>query len=131
MRPGKPLIFGRMAGRPFLGMPGNPVSAAVCAILFLRGLMRRHAGLPPQPPVGHAVLEEPLSANGERQDYMRARLAQDGSGATTIRPSAGQDSSMFATFAAADALLIRPPRAPAAPAGETVPYLDLDRLCQG
>jgi molybdopterin molybdotransferase len=121
MRPGKPLMFGARGPCRVLGLPGNPVSAMVTALIFLRPLI---AAL-----LGEAVAERhmtaPLSAalppNGPRQVYMRARITADGA----VEAFAAQDSSLITRLAAADCLIIRPPHAPAAPAGETVPILPL------
>ncbi|MCB2054727.1 MAG: molybdopterin molybdotransferase MoeA [Geminicoccaceae bacterium] len=125
MRPGKPLIFGDLHGRPFLGLPGNPVSAAVCAIVFLRGALRRHLGLAPDLPTVRRPLAAAVPKNGERRDHMRG-FARGEEGA--VAPADAQDSSMFATFAAADVLIVRPPHAPALEAGEVVECIDLHRV---
>ncbi|WP_044560050.1 molybdopterin molybdotransferase MoeA, partial [Azospirillum sp. B4] len=129
MRPGKPLLFGRMGGTPLLGLPGNPVSSLVCAILFLVPVLRRLQGLAPaEPPRGRAVLANALPANDRRQDYLRATLmAGDG----TLPHAATfpqQDSSMLSRLAAADCLVIRPPHAPAADAGAVVDIIPLDGI---
>ncbi len=124
MRPGKPLIFGRIGATPILGLPGNPVSALVCAFIFLRPVMAKLLGKPEEPDrTVTAQLTAPLKANDHRQDYLRARLSQDGQGHTLATPFEKQDSSMLATLSHADGFIIRPPLAPAAPAGETVPVL--------
>ncbi len=124
MRPGKPLMFGRMAGVPVLGLPGNPVSCLVCAMLFLRPLIDVLLGMDPD---GGGAVRLPLAAavpaNDRRQDYLRARIVVDAAGATAVEPFGRQDSSMMARLAAADALVVRPPNAPAAPAGTPVPVL--------
>jgi molybdopterin molybdotransferase len=132
MRPGKPLIFGRLGTTPVLGLPGNPVSSAVCAILFLRGGMRRGLGLDPALPREQAVLARALPANDTREDYMRARYV-DGPDARPRRVEAAgrQDSSMFATFAKADALVVRPPHDAAREAGEAVEVIDLRTALAG
>jgi molybdopterin molybdotransferase len=125
MRPGKPLLFGRLGGTPVLGLPGNPVSALVCAAIFLRPALQRLLGRPAgaEPPV-HARLGEPLPANDRRQDYLRARLShQDGAAVATPFPV--QDSSMVSRLAWADCLIVRPPLAPALAAGERVEILML------
>lgn len=121
MRPGKPLIFGRIGEVPLLGLPGNPVSAAVCGIVFLRGALRCLLGLDPTLPSGTATLAEPLPGGGERQEYMRAE--RDGEGA--IRATGRQDSSMFAALTTADVLLVRPPRDGPLERGATVTIIDL------
>jgi molybdopterin molybdotransferase len=121
MRPGKPLIFGRIAGVPMLGLPGNPVSTLVCATIFLLPALERMQGLKAAVgPAPSAVLAKPLPANDRRQDYLRATLSYGGDGALTATPFDRQDSSMLATLAHADCLVVRPPLAPAAPAGSLV-----------
>lgn len=123
VRPGKPTWFGRLTdGRLVLGLPGNPASAFVCAELFLKPLVLALQGLSRPYSLDAARLAEPLPANGPREHWMRARLGPDG---VTAFPD--QDSSLVTVFAAADALLRRLPGAPAAPAGESVDILRLDR----
>ncbi len=126
MRPGKPLMFGRMGGALVLGLPGNPVSAFVCAILFLRPLIDAMLGLPAGPPAREpARLGADLGANGRREDYLRARLVRDSEGLPVAAPFARQDSSMLARFVEADALLVRAPHAPPASAGDLVEIIRL------
>ena len=120
MRPGKPLIHGRLGDMSVLGLPGNPTSATVCAILFLRPLLRAllgdaEAGADPSEP---ARLAFPAPANGERKDYQRATLAHNAEGNLLATPIASQDSSLSKELARADALLIREVGAPAAAAGD-------------
>lgn len=116
MRPGKPLMFGSLDVARVLGLPGNPVSSLVCAHLFLRPMVARLSGRTYVPDLRPAVLGAPMRANDHRQDFVRAFAAteQDGLVAT---PFNLQDSSMLTTLAAANALIVRPPGAPAAPAG--------------
>ena len=123
MRPGKPLLFGRIQGVPMFGLPGNPVSAGVCAILFVRAAIRALLGMDPSLPEVPAVLGEPLGANDRRQDYLRAHAAWRKDGRIEVRPAGKQDSSMLAVFARATCLIKRPPFAPALPAGATVPVV--------
>ncbi|MEM7021287.1 MAG: gephyrin-like molybdotransferase Glp [Pseudomonadota bacterium] len=125
MRPGKPLMFGRIRDIPMLGLPGNPVSAGVCAILFVRAAICRMLGLDPSPPERSAVLEEPLGANDRRQDYLRASAAWRPDGRLGVRAAAKQDSSMLATFATAQCLIKRLPFAEPAKAGDSVTVLPL------
>jgi molybdopterin molybdotransferase len=123
MRPGKPLMFGRVRGVPLLGLPGNPVSAGVCAALFVRAAICVLLGLDPAPPEVPAVLGAPLGANDRRQDYLRAQVEWQADGRLAATPAPRQDSSMLATFARADCLIKRPPHAPAVPAGTVVQVL--------
>ncbi len=120
MRPGKPLIHGRLGAMSVLGLPGNPTSSTVCAILFLRPLVRALLGDPAagEDPSEPARLAVALPANGERRDYLRATLAYDAEGRLLARPIAAQDSSLTKALARADALLVREIGAPAAAAGE-------------
>ncbi|HEY2480951.1 MAG TPA: gephyrin-like molybdotransferase Glp [Caulobacteraceae bacterium] len=129
VRPGKPTWFGVLGdGRPVLGLPGNPASAMVCAELFLRPLLSALQGTDPALPIIAARSALTLGANGEREAWMRARLAFGASGEITATPLTDQDSSLITVFAAADALLRRPPRAPAIAAGDPVEILPLRRL---
>jgi molybdopterin molybdotransferase len=126
MRPGKPLMFGRMGEIPLLGLPGNPVSSLVCALLYLRPAIDVMLGrTPAERPVETAVLGAALPANDWRRDYLRARLTLDPQGRRVATAFGRQDSSMFATLAQADCLIVRPPEAPPAPAGETVEIVPL------
>lgn len=117
MRPGRPLLAGRMRDTVVLGLPGNPVSAFVTALLFARPLVRHLGGDPhPWPRTQTAPLGEALPANDGRQDYLRAAHAADG----TVASLGRQDSSMLATLSRADCLIVRAPYAPAAAAGSLV-----------
>lgn len=124
MRPGKPLMAGRIGATAMLGLPGNPVSAMVCATLFMRPLIRAMQGLPPGPETGRAILSQPLPPEGDRQHYLRARLLH-GDGIPAIEAFADQDSARLWVLAQADALLVRPPGDPAREAGETVSFIPL------
>jgi molybdopterin molybdotransferase len=120
MRPGKPLIHGRLGDMPILGLPGNPAAAIVCALLFLVPLVRALCGDPTasEDRSEPALLGAPLPANGGREDFMRARLMRTDGGLPIATPFAQQDSSLLSVFAKADCLLIRAPHAPAALAGD-------------
>ncbi len=121
MRPGKPLLFGHFKQMPFMGLPGNPVSAMVCAILFLGPALAVLQGLPGSPPEAVAAhLNMAMRANDEREAYVRAVLQHGQSGLPTVSVLPTQDSAMVAALATANALIIRPPRAPAAEPGDTV-----------
>jgi molybdopterin molybdotransferase len=129
MRPGKPLIWGRLGRTPVLGLPGNPVSALVCGVVFLIPAIARLSGLPGDPPPTRRVVTAvPLPANDRRADHLRATLAEDADGRLRATPAAVQDSSMLATLARADALILRPPFAPALPAGAEVEAILLAEL---
>jgi molybdopterin molybdotransferase len=127
VRPGKPTFFGVLAdGRRFLGLPGNPASAFVCAELFLRPILAAWQGAPAGPATTTARLTAPLGANGPREHWMRARIAVD-DGVLGVTPYRDQDSSLITVFAGANALLRRPPDAPACAAGDGVEVLPLAR----
>ncbi|MBN9591373.1 MAG: molybdopterin molybdenumtransferase MoeA, partial [Alphaproteobacteria bacterium] len=122
MRPGKPLIFGHLGETPMLGLPGNPVSTFVCAILFVRSAIAAMLGTTIEQPLHKAKLERGLPQNDARQDYIRARtIMRDRM--LCVEPFAVQDSSMLSVFAAAGALIVRPPRAAALAAGEMADVL--------
>jgi molybdopterin molybdotransferase len=116
MRPGRPLMHGRLDAMQVLGVPGNPVSSYVCAFLFLVPLIRRLTGRGDLvPPTETATLGCDLPENDERADYLRATLS-NGGGGLVATPFPLQDSSMMAPLAKADCLLIREPYAPPAKA---------------
>ncbi len=126
MRPGKPLMFGKLGDMLFLGLPGNPVSAIVCAELFLKPLIRALLGDPAAETdrTESAILGCDLSPNDERQDYLRATLAAK-DGHVVVTPFPRQDSSLVALLAQAEALVIRTPFAPAVKAGSPCQFLRL------
>jgi molybdopterin molybdotransferase len=118
LRPGRPLMHGRLGAMEVLGLPGNPVSAFVCAVLFAVPLLRRLAGRRDLgPDTESAVLGCDLPANDERTDYMRAELSARPDGGLVATPYPVQDSSMLVPLANAGCLVIREPYAPAAAAG--------------
>lgn len=120
MRPGKPLMSGTLRGKPFLGLPGNPVSAMVCGHLFLIPMLRKLLGqVDVLPKTITATLETPVSANGPRAHYMRAVLS-DGPDGPVIAPASRQDSALLTVLALSNALLIRPVGDSARLEGETV-----------
>ena len=125
LRPGRPMMHGRLEGMQVLGVPGNPVSSYVCSFLFLVPLIRTLAG---RKDIAHlpenAWLGSDLPANDERADYLRATL-QPGPNGPLVTPLPAQDSSLMAPLAKADCLLIREPHAPAAPAGSDCVILKL------
>lgn len=124
MRPGKPLMYGRLGDTRCVGLPGNPVSSMVCAHLFLKPLVSALAGRPHDPQEIHARLGADMPQNDGRQDYVRARVSVvDGIAVATPFPV--QDSSMLRTLAQADAAIVRPPFAPEAKAGDACVLLPL------
>jgi molybdopterin molybdotransferase len=131
MRPGKPLMFGRIRGTPLLGLPGNAVSAGVCAVLFVRAVICVLLGLDPAPPMIPAVLGRALGPNDRREEYLRARWRWREDGRLEALPAAMQDSSMSAIFASADCLIRRAAFAPAMEAGTPVEVLPLGAFSVG
>jgi molybdopterin molybdotransferase len=126
MRPGKPMMHGRLGPMHIMGLPGNPVSAVVCAILFLVPLLRSLLG---RRDVRlrrmRARLAVPLHRNDLREDYLRATAAPGEDGYPRVTPFALQDSSMVSVLQQAQCLLVRMPNAPAAEAGEECEIIDL------
>jgi len=127
MRPGKPLMFGYIDSLPVLGLPGNPVSALVCALLFLRPAVRRMQADPaPFPKFEQAVLRMPMARNDSREDYVRAEISVGTDGLLTAMPFPKQDSAMLMTLARATGLIRRPAFAPPIEMGKTVEVLRFD-----
>jgi molybdopterin molybdotransferase len=126
MRPGKPLMFAYHGRRRALGLPGNPVSAIVCARVFLKPLLAALLGIEPAETGVQARLAEALPANDRRQDYLRAKLERAPDGTLTATAFALQDSSMQRTLAMADGLIVRPPFDPPQDEGAMVTVLPLD-----
>ena len=126
MRPGKPMMHGRLGAMRVIGLPGNPVSSYVCAYLFLVPLIRALSG---RATIHHtretALLGRDLGANDLREDYLRARLETRADGAVIATPVSHQDSSLLGNLSAAGALVIRPPFAPAAAKGSVCDMLRL------
>jgi molybdopterin molybdotransferase len=126
MRPGKPMMHGRLGAMRVIGLPGNPVSSYVCGYLFLVPLIRALLG---RDRIHHvretALLGRDLTANDQREDYLRARLEERADGAAIVTPVNHQDSSLLGNLAAARALVIRPPFAPAAAQGSPCEILRL------
>lgn len=129
LRPGKPLMQGRLGSMMVIGLPGNPVSAIVCGVLFVVPAIRALLGQPganadrSEP----ATLGRDLPANDARADYLRARIETAPDRVPVAHPENRQDSSMLSVLGRAEALLIRPPHAPAAAAGDPCRILRLDR----
>ena len=121
MRPGKPLMAGRMGDAAMIGLPGNPVSAMVCGHVFVAPVIRKMLGLGDTRAAPlRATLAQPLGENGPRTHYMRA-IVENGEVTAFDR----QDSSLLTVLSQANALMIRPPADPARPAGDTVDYIPL------
>lgn len=128
MRPGKPLMFGQIGSIPFLGLPGNPVSTFVCALLFMQPMLRKMLGQAMvQRPRLTVTLGSDLAANDQREDYLRASMVQE-AGKWVARPFAVQDSSMMTPVVTADCLIIRPPQAPPVKAGSAIEVMVLPSL---
>jgi molybdopterin molybdotransferase len=126
MRPGKPMMHGRRGAMRVLGLPGNPVSSYVCAILFMAPLIRALTGRTDIAwPLHDAVLGRDVPANDQREDYLRAALQEGSASLPVAIPVSHQDSSLLANLTRADVLLIRPPHAPAAAAGAPCKILRL------
>lgn len=125
MRPGKPLMAGRLGRSAMLGLPGNPVSAMVCAKLFMEPLLWAMQGLPAAHDLHRGQAGAGLPANGPRAHYMRARIATGDGDLPRIRPFDRQDSALLSELSEADALLVRPPHDPARNAGDPVAWLPL------
>lgn len=125
MRPGKPLMFGRLGAVPLLGLPGNPVSSMVCALIFLAPVLARMAGRDVTPPLESGRLGRALGANDRRQDYLRATLERTADGHFIATPFEKQDSSMLSRLAQADCLVVRPPFEAPKEAGDEVLFLRL------
>lgn len=126
LRPGKPLMFGARGEMRVLGLPGNPVSAYVCSLLFLVPLLNALQGAPAALPLVPARLGAELKANDHRRDYMRATLTFAPDGSRIATPLKSQDSAMLSALSAADGLLIRAPGAPVGKVGdpcEVLPFL--------
>ena len=124
MRPGKPLIFGRLADIPLIGLPGNPVSALVCAILFVQPAIGALLGGNTAVATRAARLIGALTANDNRQDYLRAEtFLKDGE--LWVRAFDVQDSSMLSALARSDALIVRPPLGPSVAEGARVEIIPL------
>jgi molybdopterin molybdotransferase len=123
MRPGKPLMVGRLGEMQVMGLPGNPISSLVCGLLFLEPLLCQLGHQRPRRRMAMARSSKALPPNDKRQDYVRARLVADGGEIPTVESFGKQDSSMMRIFSQSDCLIVRPPNAPAVEAGDTVPVL--------
>jgi molybdopterin molybdotransferase len=129
MRPGKPVIFGMIGEMPVLGMSGNPVSALVSALMFLRPAIKAMLGLPAKQPIfEQAVLGAAMPENHIREDYVRACIERGPDGKLIAVPFSTQDSAMLVTLSDADGLIRRRPHAPTAPRGAPVEVIVFDHL---
>jgi molybdopterin molybdotransferase len=126
VRPGKPTWFGTVDGSPILGLPGNPAAAFVCASLFLRPLIHAFLARAAASVVVRALLDGHVEKNGENEAYLRAQVAVGDDARLTVRPFQNQDTSLVSVYAAANALLRRPPRSGPGVPGELVDVLLLD-----
>jgi molybdopterin molybdotransferase len=126
LRPGKPLMFGTKGKLSVLGLPGNPVSALVCARIFLKPLIGKMLGVQADNVPFMARVSEALPANDERQDYLRATLQYEEDGARVVQVFSKQDSSMQRNLRDADCLIVRPPGALAVEKNALVPVILLD-----
>jgi molybdopterin molybdotransferase len=131
LRPGKPLMHGRLGDMLLLGLPGNPVSSIVCGVLFVSPAIRALVGdaSADEDPTEIAILGGDLPANDQRQDYMRAALLRSPDGHLVATAQRRQDSSMLATLAESEGLIVRAPHAPAARAGDPCRVIVLNRFC--
>jgi molybdopterin molybdotransferase len=119
MRPGKPLMAGKLDNAVMVGLPGNPVSAMVCGIIFLVPMLKKMLGQPAKAAQRYqAIVTHEIPENGPREHYMRATL-----NAVNVTLADRQDSALLSVLTTADALVVRPPNAPAARVGDTVDYI--------
>ena len=125
MRPGKPLIAAHWSDIPFLGLPGNPVSAGVCSLVFVLPAIQMFLGLPTMPETRTLPLAVDMPENDRRQDYIRAVYVRQPDGSVAVEPLGRQDSSMLRNFCQAELLILRPPFAKPAKAGELVSVIDI------
>lgn len=125
MRPGKPLMFGRLGAARCVGLPGNPVASLLCSHLFLKPLISRLAGRPYGEDLREAILGADMAQNDLRQDYMRAIIAEDPAGRLVATPFGTQDSSMLRVLADSNGAVVRPPFDPARKAGNRCQVLML------
>ncbi|MFC5385969.1 gephyrin-like molybdotransferase Glp [Aquamicrobium segne] len=123
IRPGKPLLFGKMGKTRCLGLPGNPVASFICSQVFLKPLLARLGARPFGQHIRNAISGADMPKNGPRQDYVRAQLEERKDGQLIATPFSMQDSSMLRIMANAGGLIVRPPFAPALKMGDLCPVL--------
>ncbi|KQT49017.1 molybdenum cofactor biosynthesis protein MoaA [Aureimonas sp. Leaf454] len=126
MRPGKPLMAGRLGGLRLVGLPGNPASSMVAATLFLKPLVSMLAGRPGRTIYRDGILGSDMPENDLRADFIRAEIDEISAVRPIVNPAGRQDSSLLSVYARADVLLLRPPHAPAAKAGDPCRFVPLD-----
>jgi molybdopterin molybdotransferase len=127
MRPGKPMIFGRISDTPMLGLPGNPVSTMVCGLIFVKPAIKKMLGACViNDNTTKASLLAPLLENDERQDYVRAINFINEDGSKVVKAFDRQDSSMMKLLAHANCLIIRPPHDRSHITGEDVEILEFE-----
>lgn len=127
MRPGKPLLYGRLGSQRVLGLPGNPVSALICGLVFLVPMLHCLLGVKESARgKEEAVLGQDLEANGQREHYMRGVSEWVADGERRVMPLSSQDSSLMADLARADCLIVRAPNAPLLQRGARVTIIPLD-----
>ena len=132
MKPGKPLIFGNFNGTPLLGLPGNPVSTMVCALIFLKPAIETQLGLQTSDGALETVkVTESLRKNGGREDYIRGRLNKSKNGVMQVTPFPIQDSSMMVSLARSDCFIVRKPLASGISAGTSVEILRMPSMLAG
>jgi molybdopterin molybdotransferase len=125
MRPGKPLAFGRVAGVPLLGLPGNPVAAFVGFTLFGRAILRRMQGLDPMPTLHDAICAEPVRNGSGRRNYLRGIATLHGA-ELRVRLASGQLPTQLTPLTASNCLIVAHEDVMLYPAGATVPVMLLD-----
>ncbi len=125
MRPGKPLIFGSIGATPILGLPGNPVSAGVCGLIFVKPALNAMLGIYEKSELMSAPLATSLPRNDRRQDYLRGYWVQLDDGSRAVMPASIQDSSMLSVFTHSEVLIVRPPNAPAVAEGSLTNILPI------
>ena len=123
MRPGKPVFFGTLKNTPLLGLPGNPVSTGVCAMVFLKKIIQKFLGQRIHDDIIYLKLNSDLNANDHRQDYIRSKIIERANGDYLVEPFSKQDSSQISIFAKSDCFIIRKPNQQKLNKGSIVPVL--------
>ena len=123
MRPGKPVFFGKLSNTPLLGLPGNPVSTGVCAMIFLKKIIQKFLGQKIHEDIDYMILNSNLDKNDHRQDYIRSKIIKNPNGNYTVEPFLKQDSSQISIFSKSDCFIIRKPHQNELKKGSKVPVL--------